>query len=139
MIIRPFSSADTEQTIKLWQECELVVSHNDPVKDIERKMKVDPDLFLVGEREDQIIATAMAGYEGHRGWIYYLAVSPRHQRHGLGRAMVLEAEKLLLAKGAPKIDLMVRSGNNKVIGFYQALGYVVEPVSVMGKRLIRDT
>jgi len=139
MIIRPFSLADTEQTIALWRECELVVSHNDPVKDIQRKMKVDPELFLVGERDGQVIATAMAGYEGHRGWIYYLAVSPNHRHQGLGRAIVHEAENLLLAKGAPKIDLMVRSTNTEVISFYQSLGYATEPVTVMGKRLIADT
>lgn len=139
MIIRPFSLADTEQTIALWRECELVVSHNDPVKDIQRKMKVDPELFLVGERDGQVIATAMAGYEGHRGWIYYLAVSSNHRHQGLGRAIVHEAENLLLAKGAPKIDLMVRSTNTEVISFYQSLGYATEPVTVMGKRLIADT
>lgn len=138
MIIRPFALADTEPTITLWRECGLVVSHNDPQKDIERKLRVDPDLFLVGDKEGEVIATVMAGYEGHRGWLYYLAVSPQHQRQGLGRAMVLEAEKLLHAKGAPKIDLMVRSGNDNVIGFYQALGYATEPVTVMGKRLVSD-
>lgn len=138
MIIRPFTLADTEQTIALWRACELIASHNDPLKDIERKMKVDPDLFLVGDKDGQVIATVMAGYEGHRGWIYYLAVSPQHQGQGIGKVIVLEAEKLLLAKGAPKIDLMVRSTNDKVIGFYQSLGYAAEAVTVMGKRLIND-
>jgi ribosomal protein S18 acetylase RimI-like enzyme len=118
------------------------VSWNDPIKDIERKMRVDPDLFLIAELPGQfsgeIVATVMGGYEGHRGWINYLAVSPDHQRKGYARAMMQQVEVLIQAKGCPKINLQVRSTNTSVIKFYQAIGYDVENVVGLGKRLIPD-
>src|SRR5262245_15741770 len=118
MQIRPFQSEDEAAVIALWRRCGLVRPVNDPAKDIRRKAKVRPDMFLVGLLDGDIVASVMAGYEGHRGWLNYLAVAPEHQRRGYGRAIVEEAEKLLRAAGAPKINLQVRTANHKVIEFY---------------------
>lgn len=138
MHIRPFQSADEESVIALWQLCGLVRPWNDPHKDIQRKLAVRPDLFLVGELEGRMVACVMAGYEGHRGWLNYLAVAPEHQRNGLARAMVAEAERLLKAAGCPKINLQVRTSNAGVIEFYRRIGYAMDEVVSMGKRLEHD-
>ncbi|MCW4631150.1 MULTISPECIES: GNAT family acetyltransferase [Marinomonas] len=138
MKIRMFDNNDREQVVALWHACGLVVPQNDPIKDIDRKLNVDPDLFLVGHVGDEIIATVMGGYEGHRGWINYLAVKPSHQRKDFGQAIMQAVEALIKAKGCPKINLQVRSSNEAVIRFYQSLGYGVEPVIGMGKRLEID-
>jgi ribosomal protein S18 acetylase RimI-like enzyme len=99
---------------------------------------VQPDLFLVGDLDGRIIATAMAGYDGHRGWIYYLGVDPAHQRKGYGWAMMDEAVRLLRAAGCPKINLQVRGGNQAVVDFYRQLGYTFDDVVSLGKRLEPD-
>ena len=138
MDIRPFQPQDEEAVVALWTRCDLVRPWNDPHKDILRKREVRPDLFLVGVLDGQIVASVMAGYEGHRGWLNYLAVDPKHQRHGFGRAIVTEAERLLRAAGAPKINLQVRTTNDGVIEFYRRLGYSVDPVVSLGKRLEGD-
>jgi ribosomal protein S18 acetylase RimI-like enzyme len=138
MHIRPFALADEEAVIALWDRCGLLRPWNDPRKDIRRKMAVRPDLFLIGELDGAIVATAMVGYDGHRGWIYYLAAEPQRQRQGLGRAIMAEAERLLRAAGCPKINLQVRSSNLGVIEFYRCLGFVMDEVVSMGKRLESD-
>ena len=138
MHIRPYRQEDKAQVIALWEECGLVVPQNDPVKDIERKRRVDPDLFLVGLSGDAIIATVMGGYEGHRGWINYLAVQPSEQRKGHGQIIMSAVESLLSAKGCPKINLQGRSANEAVIAFYKALGYGKDEVTSRGKRLDVD-
>lgn len=138
MQIRPFEITDEEAVIELWSRCNLLRPWNDPKKDIQRKLAVRPDLFLVGVLGGEIVATVMVGYEGHRGWINYLAVSPDHQRKGFGRRMMEEAERLLRAEGCPKINLQVRGENEVVIKFYESLGYSVDRVVSMGKRLERD-
>ena len=138
MDIRPFRIEDEAAVIALWRQCDLVRSWNDPHRDIQRKLAVRPDLFLVGLLEEKIVACVMAGYEGHRGWLNYLAVAPEHQRHGLARALVAEAERLLRAEGCPKINLQVRPTNTQVLEFYQRLGYAVEGAISLGKRLESD-
>ena len=138
MLIRPFRPDDEAAVIALWQRCDLVRPWNDPHKDIQRKLLVRPDLFLVGIVDDPIVASVMAGYEGHRGWLNYLAVDPAHQRRGHARAMVAEAERLLRAAGCPKINLQVRTSNKGVIEFYRKLGYAADEVTSMGKRLEQD-
>jgi ribosomal protein S18 acetylase RimI-like enzyme len=125
--------------VELWRECGLVVSHNDPHKDIERKLNVDPELFLVGLVDEAVAATVMGGYEGHRGWINYLAVKPSQQRKGYGQAMMRAVEKLLRQQGCPKINLQVRSANKAVIEFYASLGYGNDDVVSLGKRLEDDS
>lgn len=138
MDIRPFEERDREPVIALWRECRLVASQNDPGRDIDRKLEVDRELFLVGEADGQIVASVMGGYEGHRGWINYLAVKPWAQRNGYGRSMMHAVENLIAAKGCPKINLQVREGNAEAIGFYLALGYGDDRVIGFGKRLEHD-
>lgn len=138
MQIRPFEVADEDAVIALWERCGLVRPTNDPRKDIERKLRVRPDLLLVGVEGGRVVASVMAGYEGHRGWLNYLAVDPGHQRRGLARELVLEAERRLRASGCPKINLQIRATNAGVIEFYQRLGYVTDDVVSMGKRLVTD-
>lgn len=136
--IRPIHPDDTPAVIDLWHRCGLVRPTNDPWKDILRKSQVRPELFLVGYLEEALVASVMAGYEGHRGWINYLAVHPEHQRKGLGRVMMEAAEDLLRVAGAPKINLQVRSPNASALAFYRAIGYVQDDVVSFGKRLERD-
>ena len=136
--IRPFALADSEAVIAIWQACKLTVPWNDPHKDIARKMQVNPELFLVAEWNGRIAGTVMGGYEGHRGWINYLAVAPDCQKQGVGRALMAAAEAKLMALGCPKINLQVRKSNTAVIQFYGHLGYHIDDVISLGKRLIAD-
>ncbi|HTX65026.1 MAG TPA: GNAT family acetyltransferase [Opitutaceae bacterium] len=136
--IRPFRLADEAAVIALWRACDLVRPWNDPAKDIRRKLRVNPEWFLVAERAGAVAGTVMAGYEGHRGWINYLAVEPRRRRDGLGRALMDEAERRLRAAGCAKINLQVRTGNRDVIAFYEKLGYRVDDCVSLGKRLEND-
>jgi ribosomal protein S18 acetylase RimI-like enzyme len=138
MDIRPFQPGDQDAVIALWQRCGLTRPWNDPARDIQRKLRVRPDLFLVGILDGAVVATVMVGYDGHRGWINYLGVAPELQRHGLGRAIMAEAERLLRAAGCPKINLQVRSTNLGVIAFYKSLGYTFDEVVSLGKRLEHD-
>lgn len=138
MEIREYLDTDEQQVIDLWMKCHLVVSSNNPKRDIHRKLKVDRDLFLVGTTDNRIIATVMGGYEGHRGWINYLAVDSAYQRKGYGRSIMQEVERRLRSKGCPKINLQVRAANKAVIHFYQLLGYTDDHVIGLGKRLEQD-
>lgn len=138
MQIRSFQLQDEEAVVDLWRQCDLIRPWNDPHKDIRRKLEIRPDLFLVGVREDRVIASVMAGYDGHRGWLNYLAVAPEYQRLGLALAIVTEAERLLRAAGCPKINLQVRTSNQGVIEFYRRVGYSTDDVLSMGKRLEHD-
>lgn len=138
LVIRSYGLEDELQVIDLWTRCNLTVPWNNPGMDIERKMKDSPELFFVAEIEDKIVGTCMAGYDGHRGWIYYLAVSPDLQRRGVARRMVRRAEERLRETGCPKINLMVRKTNTGVIDFYKRIGYNDDPVVVLSKRLEED-
>lgn len=138
MLIRPFQPEDEVPLVALWRRCELIRPNNDPHKDIQRKLRVRPDLFLVGLVDGKIVASVMAGYEGHRGWLNYVAVDPNFRRRGVGRALLAEAERLLRQAGCPKINLQVRSTNKPAIDFYRSVGYEVDDVVSMGKRLEKD-
>ena len=138
MQFRAFLESDEAEVIALWERCGLVQPSNNPAADIRRKLAFQKDLFLVGLLDGKIIASVMAGYEGHRGWINYLAVDPEHRRKGFGRAIMAHAEQVLERVGAPKINLQVRGGNTDVIGFYRSLGYDVEDRASLGKRLKND-
>jgi ribosomal protein S18 acetylase RimI-like enzyme len=138
MHIRHFQPGDELDVIDLWQRCDLTRPWNDPHKDIMRKLRVQAHMFLVGALDGRIIATAMTGYDGHRGWVYYLAVDPEHQRAGLARAIMDEAERLLRELGCPKINLQVRGGNAAAVAFYRSIGYAPDDVVSLGKRLERD-
>lgn len=146
-VIRLFEPEDETAVIALWHRCGLIRPWNDPAKDIARKLAVQPELFGVmvkgragaddsGARA--VLGTVMAGYEGHRGWINYLAVDPAAQRHGLGRALMNWAEARLADAGCPKINLQVREGNEPVLGFYAAIGFTNDGVVSLGKRLVND-
>jgi ribosomal protein S18 acetylase RimI-like enzyme len=138
MEIRPFSCPDESKVIDLWIKCGLVVPWNNPQHDIARKLKVNPELFLVGIVEGELVATVMGGYEGHRGWINYLAVAEEHRKKGYGRAMMQAIETKLQELGCPKINLQIRASNTVVIQFYEKLGYKDDIVVSMGKRLLAD-
>jgi len=138
MKIREYIISDEEEVIALWAKCGLIVPWNNPHQDIERKLKVDPDLFLVGEVNGDIVASVMGGYEGHRGWVNYLAVHPEYRRNGLGKEIMQEVEKRIKVKGCPKINLQVRATNHDVIAFYQAIGFMDDNVIGLGKRLVED-
>jgi ribosomal protein S18 acetylase RimI-like enzyme len=138
MQIRAFQTADEAAVIALWQACDLTRPWNDPRKDIARKLQVGADLFVVGIEGGELIASAMFGYEGHRGWVNYLAVSPDHQRRGHASALMHWGEQALQSRGCPKINLQMRSGNAAVIAFYKSLGYGDDEVIGLGKRLISD-
>jgi len=136
--IRPFAIADTEDVISLWQATGLTRPWNNPHQDINRKLSVQPELFLVAVADGAIVGSVMAGYDGHRGWLYYLASDPARRGEGIGRRLVEAAEDRLLDMGCPKVQLMVRPDNNTARGFYGALGYETFETWTTGKRLIAD-
>jgi ribosomal protein S18 acetylase RimI-like enzyme len=137
-VIDAYRPADEANMIALWQQCGLVVPWNNPLADIARKIADSPDLFFTGRIEGRLVASCMAGYDGHRGWIYYLAVLPEWRRHGLAARLVAHAESRLAELGCPKVDLMVRESNEAVIAFYRSIGYGPDPVRVLSKRLRED-
>ena len=138
MITRRFIEADTEAVVSLWKACGLVVPWNNPYLDIQRKMTERPELFLVGEIDGVVMSSIMGGYEGHRGWINYMAVAPEWQKQHYGQQLVKTIEEKLLALGCPKINLQVRSTNKPVIAFYESAGFAIDQAVSMGKRIIPD-
>lgn len=135
MQIRPFKEADTEAVSTLWQEVfPDDPPHNAPAVVIKQKLQCQPELFFVGELEGSIVGTVLTGYDGHRGWLYSVAVSPKQRRQGLGTKLIRHAEKELIAIGCTKINLQVRSTNAAVVVFYKELGYEIEERISMGKR-----
>jgi ribosomal protein S18 acetylase RimI-like enzyme len=138
MEIRPFVRSDSGAVIEVWRLCGLVRPSNDPKKDIARKLRVRPDLFLIGVVDGTIVATAMAGYDGHRGWVNYFGVLPHYQRRGYAAQMMAEVERRLRLEGCPKINLLVRAGNAQAIAFYEKAGFQQDPVVSFGRRLEHD-
>ena len=138
MVIRQFTDTDKASIVLLWLKCGLVVPWNDPLLDIERKLAEHPELFLVADVDGKLAGTVMGGYDGHRGWINYLAVAPEHQGQGIGAQLMQTVEVRLLALGCPKINLQIRASNQRVINYYLGLGFKDDEVVSMGKRLIPD-
>ena len=138
MHIRPYLEADEAATIALWHACELTRPWNDPARDIARKLTVQREWFLVGTVDGRVMASAMAGYDGHRGWVNYLAVDPAHRGRGHARTLMAEIERLLLAAGCPKVNLQIRNTNTAVMAFYERVGYVQDQAVSFGRRLIPD-
>src|ERR1700730_9783122 len=137
LTIRAYAESDEAQVIQLWREVfPDNPSWNVPKADIDRKLAVQRNLFLVGDLEGQIVASVMAGFDGHRGWVHLVAVAPKHRKRGFGRLMMAEGEKRLREIGCTKINLQVRATNQGVINFYERLGYSVEERVSMGKRLM---
>ena len=138
MHIRPYVESDEAAVIALWSKCGLLRPWNDPHKDIARKLQVQRELFLVAVQDDRVVGTALAGYDGHRGWINYLAVNPDHQRKGLGRMLMQEAERRLRELGCPKINVQIRRDNLEAIEFYRRIEFIEDDVLSFGKRLEDD-
>lgn len=138
MLIREYQLSDEASLIALWERCQLTRPWNDPRKDIARKLNGQPDWLLVGLVDGKVVASVMVGYDGHRGWINYLAVDPACRRQGLGRLLMEDVERRLLAMGCPKINLQIRVDNSQAIGFYESIGYAQDAVVSFGKRLIPD-
>jgi ribosomal protein S18 acetylase RimI-like enzyme len=139
MEIRAFTDTDSEGVTDLWRRAGLVHPMNDPRRDIERKMSDSPWGFLVAVDDAAIVGSVMVGYEGHRGWINYLACHPNRRRTGIATELMTAARELLLDRGCPKINLQVRAGNQEVRKFYESLGYSEDSVTSFGLRLIPDS
>lgn len=136
MQIRVFQDEDSSAVIALWREVlPDDAPHNDPATVIRQKTSVERDLFFVATVETAIVGTAMGGYDGHRGWVYSVAVRPDYQRQGVATALISHLEAALVKRGCPKINLQVRETNKKVIAFYEKLGYQIEERVSMGKRM----
>ena len=138
MEIRPYREADEDTVVRLWTDCDLVRPWNDARKDIRRKLAVQRQMFLVGTLDGKIIASVMAGYDGHRGWVNYLAVAAPHRRSGYGRLLMERVEAMLKDLGCPKLNMQVRAGNKDALAFYEKLGYKADEAVSLGKRLIPD-
>jgi len=137
-IIRQFQETDLDEVIALWEVCDLTRPWNNPEIDIFRKVAQKDGLFLLAVKDEQLIATVMGGYDGHRGWVNYLAVHPHDQRNGVATALIQQLEKRLVALGCPKLQLLICKDNIDVQSFYEQLGYEEIEVVCLGKRLISD-
>jgi ribosomal protein S18 acetylase RimI-like enzyme len=134
--IRPYTEEDEPAVVQLWQSVfPGSPAWNDPRTDIRRKLAVQRQLFFVALIGSELVGTAMAGYDGHRGWVYYLGVAPAYRRQGIGTALMVQVERGLAGIGCPKLNLQVRATNAVVVAFYKGLGYGIEQRISMGKRL----
>jgi len=138
LVIRRLASADEEAVVALWEDAGLTRPWNDPRKDIARKRTVQPEGFIVAVAAEEIVGSVMAGYDGHRGWVNYLAVAPHARRSGVGRSLMAEAERVLERLGCPKVNLQIRATNLAAVSFYEALGYSTDEVISLGRRLEAD-
>lgn len=133
--IRPYRESDQDDVIKLWERVfPDAPPHNNPARDIRTKREVQPELFLVALIDDRLVGTAMAGFDGHRGWVYYLGVDPEYQRQGIGTSLMKRVEARLIGMGCPKLNLQIRANNSDVQAFYESLGYYAEDRLSMGKK-----
>jgi ribosomal protein S18 acetylase RimI-like enzyme len=138
--VRRYRPTDEEHVIELWRTVfPDAPPHNDPGADIRAKLEIQPELFFVAIADEHLVGTAMAGYDGHRGWVYYVAVHPQYRRQGIGSALMRKVETTLIEIGCPKLNLQIRAENLKVQLFYKSLGYSVENRISMGKKLEEDS
>ena len=136
MTIRPAVLADQPAVIALWTACDLVTTYNDPATDFRFALAGPSSAVLVHQDDTGLVdATVMVGHDGHRGWLYYVAASPRARGTGLGRSIVAAAELWLRERGILKAQLLVRETNPQIVAFYQHLGFEIAPRTVMGKWL----
>ncbi|QSN61854.1 GNAT family acetyltransferase [Caballeronia sp. M1242] len=140
MIIRTFDASDRDAVIALWRDvfpeyADASRPQRDPALSIANKLRTQPELFFVGALDGDVVGTVMCGYDGHRGWIYSLAVSPAMRGRGYGRALMLHAEAALSRAGCPKVNLQILSARRDLLPFYERLGYRVDEVVSLGKRL----
>jgi len=131
--IRALTADERADAVDLWHRTGLTRPWNPPEEDFDRATTGTASAVLGGFADATLVATAMVGHDGHRGWVYYLAVDPDRRRGGLGRAMMAAAEAWVRAAGVPKLQLMVRSGNAGALGFYEALGFAVEETAVLSR------
>lgn len=136
--IRHFLLNDTNRVVYIWEQCNLVRNWNNPNLDIQRKLNFQKELFFVGLLDDEVISTAMFGYDGHRGWLNYFAVLPKFRNKGFGKQLMAFGEMVLIKKGCPKLNLQIRNDNTSAINFYQKAGYQEDACISFGKRLIKD-
>ena len=135
LLVTPLPEGREQELADLWTACNLVVAYNPPLDDIAFARAGAESEILVGLRDDRIVASVLVGHDGHRGWLYYVAVSPDLQGEGLGAQIVAAAEGWLRERGVRKVQLLVRPTNTKVLGFYEHLGYERSPVTVMQRWL----
>ncbi|MDO8150703.1 GNAT family acetyltransferase [Isoptericola sp. b408] len=135
MRVTEIGDDDVEGVVGLWRACDLTRPWNDPYRDIADARAHPAATVLVARDGDVVVGSVLAGYEGHRGWLYYVAVDPDRRTTGLGRTVVEAAETWLRRAGARKVRLMVRSANTAVLGFYEHLGYVDQETRVLGRTL----
>jgi ribosomal protein S18 acetylase RimI-like enzyme len=135
MQIGPLALSQVAAAAALWDDAGLTRPWNDPLDDLRRALDGPASTVLAGVEDDLLIATAVVGHDGHRGWIYYLAVHPEARGRGHGRAMIRACEAWLAERGVPKLNVAVRGDNASARGFYTALGYGTEDVVVMSRRL----
>lgn len=136
--IADYTPADEAGVVSLWRRCGLVVPWNDPVADIALAYETGHGQLLVARDESGIVGAAMVGHDGHRGWIYYLAVAPEAQRRGLGRRLVEACKSWVKARGVPKVQLMIRTSNETARAFYANIGFEDSEVVVMQHWLLRE-
>jgi ribosomal protein S18 acetylase RimI-like enzyme len=135
-MIRTYEEGDHDQVVALWRRVfPNARPHNDPAKSIALKQREQPELLFVAVDDGRVIGTTMAGYDGHRGWLYHVAVDPDRQGGGIGTQLVRHAERLLAERGCVKVNLQVESDNGGVVSFYKRLGYDVEERVSMGRLL----
>ena len=134
MVVRPYKESDAAEVAAIWRE---VFPNNPwwnvPEEDIKRKLKIQRELFLIAELDGSVVGTAMAGFDGHRGWVYYVTVKPDLQRNGIGETLMKRVESDLKKIGCTKLNLQVRASNKQVVKFYKKLGYKAEDLVSMGK------
>ena len=133
--IRDLLPHEAERAVELWAQCGLTRPWNDPNADLARALATPSSTVLAAVAAEALIGTAMVGHDGHRGWVYYLAVAPDRRREGVGRRLMAAGEAWLRDRGAPKVQLMVRQGNAAVVEFYAALGYADQQTLVLGRFL----
>ncbi|WP_144148249.1 GNAT family acetyltransferase [Paraburkholderia sp. BCC1884] len=138
--IRRFDARDTDAVVALWQDAfpeyrDLTRPQRNPHLSIANKLTTQPELFFVATLDGRIVGTVMGGYDGHRGWLYSLAVDTAVRRHGIGTRLVAHVEQALTERGCPKLNLQVLSAKTDIRAFYEALGYRADAVVSLGKRL----
>ncbi len=136
--IRRYETRDEAAVVALWATCDLTRPWNDPRRDIARKLADDGEPFFVAVADGRVVGSAMVGYDGHRGWVNYLAVDADFRRCGVGRRLMEHAENWLRGRGGAKLNLQLRDGNDAALAFYRRLGYTPDAVVSLGKRLIDD-
>lgn len=136
MLIRELPAELRREAVGLWERTGLTRPWNDPHADLQRALQGTASTVLAAcDERGRLVGTSMVGHDGHRGWVYYLAVHPEQQHRGVGRALMRASEDWLRERGVPKLNLMVRNGNEDVLAFYQALGYQDGDVVVLGRSL----